>query len=118
VQDVFASYSIDPLPSLSGHTAHQKSMSRQDNVESIDLLQLGDSRVWEYKMNRAILDLYNSECIQYIHTNMYDESPEATMKKLKGDIDRQTGRLMDPSKWGISNDQDRSEAHLLTGIGI
>jgi hypothetical protein len=99
--------------SVRGVEAVELTVAWQEKLDQVNPTDVADSRIWEFRMNKDVLEIFKSGCVQYIHANLYGGPPEETMKKLKHDIDRRTGRLTDPTKWGIVDADEDSWRHNL-----
>lgn len=59
-------------------------------------------------ISNGILGLYLCEAVQLLHQDRHRRDPACMMRDLKMDIS-ETGRLMDPSAWGVPDKDSPGE---------
>ena len=60
------------------------------------------TEVGELKLDDGMKELFNSAPIRFIHSSKHQRPVHEVMSELVKDIDKKTGRLNDPEKWGIN----------------
>ena len=75
----------------------ERKLAMPDTVFGVDFT-FGEKE--KVVISNGIVGLYLSEAIQVLHKDRHMRDPASMMRDLKMDIS-ETGRLMDPSAWGV-----------------